>query len=66
VSGLGVFGVLVPREWWRTLAIGGAGISLLMLLLYFHPITIIGTGLSATILLALLWAHWPAVERMGA
>lgn len=65
-AGLGVFGVLVPREWWRTLAIGGAGMSLLMLLLYFHPMMIVGTGLSFAILLALLWAHWPAIERMGA
>ena len=65
-AGLGVFGVLVPREWWRALAIGGAGMSLLMLFLYFHPMMIVGTGLSVAILLALLWAHWPAVERMGA
>jgi hypothetical protein len=65
VAGLGVFGVLVPQDWWRTLAVGGAGISLLMLLFYLHPFYGIGTGLSAAILVALLWAHWPALEQVG-
>jgi hypothetical protein len=55
-AGLGVLGVLVPQGWWRTLAIGGAGMSLLMLLFYLHPFFSIGIGASATILLALLWA----------
>jgi hypothetical protein len=61
VAGLGVFGVLVPQGWW----IGGAAMSLLMLLFYLHPFYGIGTGLSAAILVALLWAHWPALEQVG-
>jgi hypothetical protein len=65
VAGLGVFGVLVPQGWWRTLAIGGASMSLLMLLFYLHPFYGIDTGLSAAILVALLWAHWPALEQVG-
>lgn len=58
-AGLGVFGFIVPSEWWRDLAIGGAAISLLMLVVYFHPITMIGTASSLAILIALLWAKWP-------
>lgn len=64
-AGLGVFGVLVPQGWWRTLAIGGAGMSLLMLLFYLHPFYGIGIGASAAILLALLWADWPTVAQVG-
>lgn len=58
-AGLGVLGFIVPPEWWRDLAIAGAAISLLMLALYFHPLTIIGTASSLAVLIALLWARWP-------
>jgi hypothetical protein len=64
-AGLAIFGVLVPQGWWRTLAIGGAGMSLLMLLFYLHPFFAIGIGASAAILLALLWADWPTVTQVG-
>ena len=58
-AGLGVLGFIVPTDWWRELAVGGAAISLLMLTVYFHPITIIGTASSLAVLIALLWAKWP-------
>ena len=58
-AGLGVMGFLVPIDWWRELAIGGAAISLIMLIIYFHPITSIGTASSLAVLIALLWAKWP-------
>lgn len=58
-AGLGVFGFMIPTDWWRDLAIGGAALSLFMLLVYFHPITIIGTASSLAVLIALLWAKWP-------
>jgi hypothetical protein len=58
-AGLGVLGFIIPPDWWRSLAIGGAGVSLFMLAVYFHPITIIGTASSLAVLIALLWAKWP-------
>jgi hypothetical protein len=58
-AGLGVLGFIVPTDWWRELAIGGAAISLFMLAVYLHPITIIGTASSLAVLVALLWAKWP-------
>ena len=58
-AGLGVLGFVVPTDWWRELAVGGAAISLFMLTVYFHPITIIGTASSLAVLIALLWAKWP-------
>ncbi|HEX6270550.1 MAG TPA: hypothetical protein VFZ43_09960 [Anaerolineales bacterium] len=58
-AGLGVLGFIIPTDWWRGLAIGGAAVSLFMLAVYFHPITIIGTASSLAVLVALLWAKWP-------
>ena len=58
-AGLSVWGLVIPADWWRGLAIGGAAISLFMLAVYFHPITIIGTASSLAVLVALLWAKWP-------
>ena len=58
-AGLGVLGFIVPTAWWRDLAIGGAAISLFMLVIYLHPLTIIGTAASLAVLVALLGARWP-------
>lgn len=65
VAGLGVFGVLLPYAWWPTLAISGAGLSLLLLLLYLHPFYAIGIGASVTILVSLLWAPWTITVQVG-
>ena len=61
-AGLGVLGFMVPMDWWRELAVGGAAISLFMLLLYLHPLMLIGTASSLAVLLSLLWAKWPPVN----
>ncbi len=61
-AGLGVLGFMVPMDWWRELAVGGAAISLFMLLLYLHPLMLIGTASSLVVLLSLLWAKWPPVN----
>ena len=58
-AGLGILGFIVPTDWWRALAIASAAISLYMLVVYLHPLMILGTGLSIAILVALLWAYWP-------
>jgi hypothetical protein len=64
-AGLGVFGILVPVAWWRVLAVGGAAVSLLALLLYLHPYFVLSIGINAAILAALLWARWPAAGVAG-
>jgi hypothetical protein len=58
-AGLGIWGFVIPADWWRGLAVSGAAISLFMLAVYFHPITIIGTASSIAVLVALIWAKWP-------
>jgi hypothetical protein len=65
-AGLGIFGVIVPQAWWSTLAVAGALGSLVMLIIYLHPLMVLGTLFSAAILIAQLWAHWPSPEQIGA
>ncbi len=65
-AGLGLFGIVIPATWWRGLAIGGAAISLVALLLYAHPYYLLGIALNVGILVALLWAKWPSMQAMGA
>jgi hypothetical protein len=61
-AGLSILGILVPVDLWRELAVAGSVVSLLMLLVYFHPLMIVGTASSLTVLIALVWFHWPAVN----
>ena len=64
-AGLGLLGIVVPHEWWRVLAVAGAGASLLMLLVYLHPFFGLGMAASAAVLVGLLWVGWPLVEQLG-
>jgi hypothetical protein len=64
-AALGLLGLIVPTAWWRTLAAAGAVISLLLFVLYAHPIYAIGIGANIAILVVLLWAKWPPVEMLG-
>jgi hypothetical protein len=61
-AGLSVLGILLPVDWWRELAVAGAVVSLLMLFVYLHPLMIVGTASSLTVLIALVWFRWPAVN----
>ena len=58
-AGLSLLGLIIPSEWWRALAVAGGSISLVMLLIYFHPLMIIGIASSLAILVALLVLGWP-------
>jgi hypothetical protein len=64
-AGLGVLGFVVPPSWWRSLALIGAIISLVMLAVYFHPLFGIGIGASVVLLIALLWEQGAQLTRLG-
>jgi len=64
-AGLGVLGVIVPITWWRRLALCGAVLSLVMLIIYLHPFYGIGLAASTILLVALLWEKWPILEQLG-
>jgi hypothetical protein len=64
-AGLGVIGLGVPAAWWRGLALGGAALSLGMLIVYLHPFYGLGIGASAAVLAATLWSHGSVLSRLG-
>jgi hypothetical protein len=58
-AGLAFFGFLVPVAWWIPLAIGGASVGLVALILYFHPYYLLGVLLNVCI----LWVALDAALR---
>ena len=62
-AALGFYGI---QEWWRSLAIASAIVSLAGLALYWNAfpslINKIGAIAIDVIILARLWAHWPVMD----
>jgi hypothetical protein len=65
-AGFGLLGIVVPREWWRGLAIAGALVELPVLVLLFHPLYVPATFIDAGIIVALYWADFPSEGALGA
>ncbi len=63
-------GLLATQDWWRTLAIGGAVVSLIGIALFWDGIASASAGpalvLDAAVLVALLVLHWPSSQAVGA
>lgn len=57
-AGLGLFGVLVPFDWWRGLAIGSSVVSLLLLVAFWDMNLIVGLLIDAVLLVILLFTNW--------
>ena len=64
-------GWLVPQDVWRTLALAGAAISLVAVVLYwnalimFFPHKVGAIGVDLAVLICILWLQWPAPEILG-
>ena len=65
LAGLGVFGVPGLAESWRTIAVVSAVLSLLLLLLFWHPWIILGGLIDVGIIFSLVWADWPSPALIG-
>ena len=57
-AGLALFGVLVPFDWWRALAIASAAVSLLLVVIFWHPYLIVGLLIDVAVLVTLLFTKW--------
>ena len=66
LSGLGVFGVAGLGAIWRGLAIFSSGVSLLLLVLFWHRWLPVGVLLDIGFVVALLGLKWPPVALIGA
>jgi hypothetical protein len=60
-SGLALFGMLVPFEWWRTLAIASAVVSLGLVVIFWNRYAIASLLINVAILVALVFANWSPV-----
>ncbi len=63
-AGLGVMGWLVPNDWWRTLALVSAVISLVGLIFYWHSLVALfnkigALGVNLAVLIGILLLNWP-------
>ena len=65
LAGFGLLHFLIPFAWWKTLALVGAALSLLLLGLYFHPLYLVGVAASLLLLLALVLKSWPVLQQIG-
>jgi hypothetical protein len=59
-------GLLVHAGWWRPLTVLAAGGSVLLMTLYFNPWLVVGWGLSAGLVLGIVWLAWPSKTLVGA
>ena len=57
-AGLALFGILVPFDWWRALAIASAVVSLSLVLIFWHPYLIVGLLIDAAVLVTLVFTDW--------
>jgi hypothetical protein len=57
-AGLALFGILVPFDWWRILAIASAVVSLLLVVIFWHPYLIVGLLIDVAVLVTLIFTDW--------
>ncbi len=69
VAALSFWGVLVPGEVWKPLAVGTAIVSLVGVVLFFGtwPMfnTVAALGVDVAVLVAVLWLRWPPETLFG-
>jgi hypothetical protein len=52
--------------WWRPMAVLGAAVSLVVMVLYWDSRLWMGAAVDIGVLAGLLWLGWPSTELMGA
>ncbi len=66
---LGFLGVLVPGDWWRSLAVIFAFVSLSGLFIFWGTWPVMNTigalAMNGVVLLTQLWLRWPPVSLFG-
>lgn len=70
-SALGLLGWLVPHEWWRTLAVVSAVVSIVAIVVFWNafvslfPNKVGAIGVDIAVLVCLLWLNWPTKAALG-
>lgn len=66
LAGMGVLGVAGLAGLWRPLVAASAAVSLLLLILFWHPWLPVGVLIDVGILASLLLFNWPPADMFGA
>ena len=68
-AALAFWGIVLPGDLWRPLAIGSAVVSLVGMTLFFGtwpPFnTVAALAVNVAVLISLLWLRWPAIADIG-
>ena len=59
-AGLALFGLILPHDWWRALAIASSVVSLVLCVLFWNVYLIVGPVVAIGIIVVLGFLHWPA------
>lgn len=62
LTGLGMLGIPILNEWWRTLALVSASASLVLLVVFWNWMLVLGIVINGAIIAALLWNESPLRE----
>ena len=69
IAAMSFWGVLVPGDVWRPLAVASALVSIAGIVLFFGtwPMfnTLAALGVNVAVLVAVLWLHWPPQATFG-
>ena len=65
LAGLGVFGVPGLEDLWRSIAVISSIFSLVLLVLFWHPLLILGVLIDTAIIVSLVWISWPSPDLLG-
>lgn len=63
IAGIGLWG---HAEWWRTLTVAGAALSLLFFVVYFNPFIVLGMALDIGLIVGIAWLAWPTTSMVEA
>jgi hypothetical protein len=58
LAGLAAVGFIVPQSWWGTLTLLSALLSLLLLVLFWHPWLVLGVAIDLVLIVALVGLGW--------
>jgi hypothetical protein len=64
--GLGILGVPGLSEIWRMISVISAAVSLLLLIIFWHPWLVVGVLIDMFVLLSVLLLQWPSTLFEGA
>jgi hypothetical protein len=64
-AGLAMFGILIPHDWWRALAIASSVVSLVLCGLFWNTYLIVGPVVAVGIIVVVGILQWPAEAALG-